>query len=44
MLDVRLLYTTTAKRDPVTGELMYQPGALLPDMDQSIAVETSVHL
>lgn len=44
MLDVRLLYTTTAKRNPVTGELMYQPGALLPDMDQSIAVETSVHL
>jgi hypothetical protein len=43
-LDVRLLYTTTAKRDPVTGELVYQAGALLPDMDHSIAIETSVHL
>jgi hypothetical protein len=43
-LDVRVLYTTTAKRDPVTGELFYQPGALLPDMDHSIAIETSVHL
>ncbi len=43
-LDVRVLYTTTAKRDPVTGELVYQAGALLPDMDHSIAIETSVHL
>jgi hypothetical protein len=44
MLDVRILYTTTAKRDPVTGELMYTPPSLLPDMNQSIAVETTVHL
>jgi hypothetical protein len=42
MLDVRILYTTTAKR--VDGVLVYQPGALLPDMQQSIAVETLVHL
>jgi hypothetical protein len=43
-LDVRVLYTTTAKRDPVTGELVYPAGSLLPEMDHSIAIETSVHL
>ena len=43
-LDVRILYTTTAKRDPVTGELVYTSSPLLPDMDHSIAIETSVHL
>ena len=44
MLDVRILYTTTAKRDDETGELMYTKNPPLPDMDQSIAVETTVHL
>jgi hypothetical protein len=42
MLDVRILYTTTAKR--VDGVLVYKPGAVLPEMEQSIAVETLVHL
>jgi len=44
MLDVRILYTTTAKRDRVTGELKYTAPSLLPDMEHSIAVETLVHL
>ena len=42
MLDVRILYTTTAKR--VDGVLVYKPGAVLPEMEQSIAVETLLHL
>ena len=44
MLDVRILYTTTARRDGVTGDLTYTENPPLPDMDHSIAVETSVHL
>lgn len=44
MLDVRILYTTTARRDDETGKLMYTKNPPWPDMQQSIAVETLVHL
>ncbi len=46
-LDVTLLYTTTAKRDPVTGDIVYDPnspGGLLPQLDTSLAIQTEVHL
>jgi hypothetical protein len=46
-LDVSLLYTTTAKRDPVTGNVLYNPDSpygLLPYLDTSLAIQTQVHL
>jgi len=46
-LDVTLLYTTTAKHDPTTGAVLYDPnspGGLLPQLDTSLSIETQVHL
>ncbi len=46
-LDVTLLYTTTARRDPVTGNVLYDPtspGGLLPYLDTTLSIETTVHL
>jgi hypothetical protein len=43
-LDVTLLYTTTARRDPVTGDVVYPAGKLLPELDTSLAIQTQVHL
>jgi hypothetical protein len=44
MLDVTLLYTTTAHRDS-SGNVVYSSSnALLPQMDTSLAIETQVHL
>jgi hypothetical protein len=42
-LDVVLLYTTTARRDS-NGNLVYAtPTSLLPEMNTTLAIETSVH-
>ena len=42
-LDVILLYTTTARRDS-EGRLMYtSEDSLLPEMNTTLAIETSVH-
>jgi len=46
-VDVTLLYTTTAKRDATTGDVLYDPtspGGLLPQLDTSLSIQTSVHL
>jgi hypothetical protein len=44
MLDVTLLYTMTAQRDKDTGALVPSDNPLLPKMDSSVAIQTSVHL
>jgi hypothetical protein len=43
MLDVTLLYTMTAQRDS-SGNLVPSDNPLLPKMDSSVAIQTSVHL
>ncbi len=43
IMDVSLIYTTTAARD-AHGNLYYKPGAILPEMSTSLAIQTQVHL
>jgi hypothetical protein len=45
MLNVSIIFTETAARDPLTGALIYtNPGDLLPKMNSSFSVMTQVHL
>jgi hypothetical protein len=42
-LDISLLYTTTAHRNP-DGSLVYPAGSMFPQVDTSVSIITTVHL
>jgi hypothetical protein len=42
-IDISLLYTTTAHRNP-DGTVYYPAGSLLPQVDTSLSIITTVHL
>jgi hypothetical protein len=43
IMDVSLIYTTTAARD-LNGNLQFDPGSILPKMSTSLSIQTEVHL
>jgi hypothetical protein len=43
IMDVSLIYTTTAQRDS-NGNLVYENNSVLPRMSTSVAIQTEVHL